>query len=743
MAQSASQVIIHFHITMCAILTYISVGCDPDAEAPETPAPVFAARALKSAFFGTPGFPQDDTLYGVDKEDIRGARTDRPIDIFSTSPTKPTGILMTPGAGATRRKTVSFGSEVVDREGRGGSEKIINRAATPGKPSSLETSTRDKLSQPIRKTPLLKTLEDSRDIDSAFKERNQLSTAHSTLPYPSLVKEKETARSKVNTKEAKKARAKDDNLFKQFTSDADNDGDFTVDMNDPRSMSGKFWKSEFQRYHDEAQEQMTNLVRYKQLAKSYAKKKDAEALDLAEKLKEEQSKVATMENNISELMRQISEAGKVDGDASPEMMRDLARQTALAFQYRVQVEEFRKAVEGDGTLAAALPKADSKITKDDPTDVKGLREELEKARQALSSMEKTASKLREENNKLSQDLLHSDLRFEKHTESCEKRLKLAEEQRHKKDERLQSLQKEYDHIKQTAKNNRREAERLLRQRHDQVVGLKKEIASLKTAQTTVQELQQSLDDKATEHDRTVEGYKTEIALLKEGIALFTSTDSYKNGLEYDHLDLFRTTNNSVEKPALPGAIPVSSHSLARPSKTVITSKPTHSETSAKALGRRSSYAALSEITNYATSEKLAFQKSGKVEYTPLAKRFSDPSLNSSQLDLTPAEPSLPLLPHTRKSHESRCTVSPRPKMFNIPSSPPKATIARSRTVDQPKLSNDVSASRHMVNSSRLSSIGGSKKSFLPPDRVAAAKARLAAKNAEKKRARAMGADSFR
>ncbi|KAM3080982.1 hypothetical protein ACMFMG_004941 [Clarireedia jacksonii] len=716
-------------------------GSEPDAEAPETPAPVFAARALKSAFFGTPGLPQDDTLYGIDKEDVRGGRIDRPIDIFSTSPTKPTGILMTPGAGATRRKTVSFGSEVVDREGRGGSQKIINRAATPAKPSSLETSTKDKLSRPIRKTPLLKTLEDSRDIDSAYKERNQLPTA---LPNSSLVKEKEIVRSNASTREAKKARANNDNIFTQPTSDVDNDGDVTVDINDPRSMSGKFWKSEFQKYHDEAQDQMKQLVRYKQLAKSYAKKKDAEALDLAEKLKEEQSKVATMENNISELILQISKAGKVDGDAAPEMMRDLARRTALAFQYRLQVEEFRKAVEGDGTFPAALPKSDSKIMKDDPSDVKGLREELEKARQALCGMEKTTSKLREENNKLSQDLLHSDLRFQKHMESCEKRLKSAEEQRHTKDERLQSLQKDYDHIKQTAKNKRREAEHLLRKRHDQVVGLKKEIASLKTANAAVQELQQSLDDKTTEHEQIVDGYKREIALLKEGIALFINTDAYKNGTDYDHLDLFGTTSNSAERTALPNTIPVSSHSLVRPSKTVISSKPTHSEASTRAPRRRSSYAALSEITNHATSEKFAFQKSGKVEHTPLAKRFSDPSLNSSELDLTAAELSLPLLPPTRTSRENKCTVSPRPKIFNIPSSPPKATIARSRTVDQPKLSNDFSAPRHTMASDRLSSIGGSKRCALPPDRAAAARARLAAKNAEKmRRARSTGADSFR
>ncbi|RAL67468.1 hypothetical protein DID88_008223 [Monilinia fructigena] len=705
-------------------------GADPDIDAPETPAPVFAARALKSAFFGTPGLPQDDTLYGIEKEeDLRTGRDSRPSQYLSGSPTKPPGILMTPGTAGTRRKTVSFGSDVDDNEGKDRPQKIVGRAATPGKALNPRNFQKEELSQPSRKTSLLKTLEDSRGSDSAFKKRNQFSTTSSTLLNTEVVKEKDIASSN-DTKESRRSRSKGVELSKELDSDAD----VTVDINDPRSQSGKFWKSEFQKYHDEAQTQMKKLVEYKQLAKSYAKKKDAEALDLAEKLKEEQAKVAAMENNITELMSQIAAEGKVSGDTSPELMRELARQTALAFQYRVQVEEFRKAMEGDGSLAAAVPKPESRNTKNESREITSLQNELNQALQALATADRTVSRLQGENSKLSQDLLHSDLRFEKHTESWEKRLKLAEEQRHKKDERFQALQKDYDHIKKTAKNSRRDAEHLLRKRHDQVVELKKEIASLKGAHSTATYLQQALDNKSIEYDTMVARYEKEIARLRE--AVYGSI--YEDGTELG-FDLFRTRSHPIEKTqTFASNIPVLSNSIARPSKAVASSKPTHFEAPPEDT-QRSSHAALSEITNFAKTEQFAFQKSKKVDYTPLAKRFADLSLDSSNIDLQTEDPSLPLL-RTRTSHE-RCLASPRPKIFNIPSSPPKATVSRSRATNPLKSNNERAASHPItIASSRRSSPS---KCALPPDRVAAAKARLAQKNAEKKRAQALGADSIR
>ena len=137
--------------------------------------------------------------------------------------------------------------------------------------------------------------------------------------------------------------------MQEFMTGEQFDGDMTMDLNEPHSQSGIYWKSEFEQYHSEAQSEMKKLMKYKNLAKSYAKRKDAEALDLAEKLKEEQRRVVSMEDKISKLSSQISISG-LEGqeDNSPVMIRELARQTALAVQYRAQVEEFRAALE-EGT----------------------------------------------------------------------------------------------------------------------------------------------------------------------------------------------------------------------------------------------------------------------------------------------------------------------------------------------------------------------------------------------------------
>jgi hypothetical protein len=124
----------------------------------------------------------------------------------------------------------------------------------------------------------------------------------------------------------------------------------TVDLNEPHSQSGKFWKSNFEQYHEDAKAEMAKLFKYKQLAKSYAKLKDVQSINLEEKLKEEQRKVLSMEDQISKLTAQIATASK-DGTGveSPELTKELARQTATAIQYRAQVEEFRLALEGPKT----------------------------------------------------------------------------------------------------------------------------------------------------------------------------------------------------------------------------------------------------------------------------------------------------------------------------------------------------------------------------------------------------------
>jgi len=261
-----------------------------DAETPDTPAPVFAVRALKSAVWGTPARPEDETVYELEKEkqeENKSSNELRLTGIGSISPTKPTGILLTPGIGAARRKNVVFGTEVVDNEGKSAARKAVLRQAV-NSGSSLESSSR-----PRTKTSLTRTLENSRQRKARNPEseslhsRPQESTLLVDMAKDSQTKEipMEPQQKLTTDKKSKQKR------MQQLATSTDNDGDMTMDLNEPHSQSGKYWKSEFETYQCEMKEQMEKLLKYKQLAKSYAKKKDAEASELSTKLQEEQRRV--------------------------------------------------------------------------------------------------------------------------------------------------------------------------------------------------------------------------------------------------------------------------------------------------------------------------------------------------------------------------------------------------------------------------------------------------------------------
>jgi hypothetical protein len=162
-----------------------------------------------------------------------------------------------------------------------------------------------------------------------------------------------------------------------------------------------------------------------------------------------------------------------------------------------------------------------------------------------------------------------------------------------------------------------------------------------------------------------------------------------------------------------------------------------------ALEHRSSHSALSEITNNASKERLAFQKSDLVQFTPLADRFSSMSLEKPNLELPSPEPSLLHVP-SRAIHDKICQASPRPSMFNIASSPPKPAMVRSRDneLSRKRSQGDLTGRRYAhVSSSRPSRLENSRaRVILPPERAAAAKSRLEQRNTEKKRAQAIEAE---
>lgn len=240
-------------------------------EAPDTPAHQFAVNAFKHAIFGTPA-PHDATkaskrLDKNTKTDLKSAKAvhlpqlkqDGPP--LSLSPSKqPGGVLRTPGTASKGRKTVSFGSHVVDNEGkRGNTGKSGIPNDCPGKFPS----------------PWTPGIELKLDTGSDKRPRTKLTEA--------LL----DARTTKQPTPGQKPKARDDS-------------DITIDLGAPRSESGRYWKEQYESYAEKSEKEMKKVIAKQQLAKKFAMKKDGEVTELATKLEQERRKSRQREGDLEQ-----------------------------------------------------------------------------------------------------------------------------------------------------------------------------------------------------------------------------------------------------------------------------------------------------------------------------------------------------------------------------------------------------------------------------------------------------------
>ncbi|KAK2040474.1 hypothetical protein LZ31DRAFT_504289 [Colletotrichum somersetense] len=437
-------------------------------EQPDTPAPVFAARALKSAIFGTPARQDDDNT-----ANMAHRRDADDSDAESRTPLKPQGILLTPGTGTSRRKRVSFGHDVLDnkkfdnKKGRGkeNDERL-------GKfPESFTDSGGDSAS---KRTKLTEAMENARRNKGTANPRERSQTCANGTRGDDAEDEWEEEEDEQCTQ------------------------DVTIDLNEPHSRSGKYWKSEFEQYHQDARAEMEKLLKYKQLAKSYAKMKDAEAIDLNAKLKEEQEKVAQMEKKISEMAAQIA-SKRASGEErdNPQLMKDLAKQTAVAVEYKTQVKELEALLgdrdgdedEGDGARSrrrrqAASPRTHKALLETQRELRKAraqikengqLREEVERLKSDLLFAEQRASKLAEENKRLAEQQPSQN----KEPASSSKEVEELKEATRQKDEELRKLKSDFEAYRTDAEATQEDTRHILEKATDKINELKREIKTLK------------------------------------------------------------------------------------------------------------------------------------------------------------------------------------------------------------------------------------------------------------------------
>ncbi|KAL8326640.1 hypothetical protein RB597_003106 [Gaeumannomyces tritici] len=491
---------------------------DTLVDQPDTPAPVFAARALKSALFGTPA---PATRSEKPKKQPQQQQSANAPALGTPAKQRPQSILLTPGVGTARRKRVSFGNDVAPADGKNGSKSGLpddcpGKFPSPWVAPAQADDGEDSTAARRPRTSLTEKLENSRK----FKPQPRQQDADGDRTKPS-----QAASIFTSTKDTAEERASD--LAEAIWEDnddqpeaSDRERDVTVDLNEPCSGSGRFWKGEYTRYHDEARAEMEKLVRYKNLAKSYAKIKDGEALELNKRLHEEQAKVAAMETQVAELTRRIAKShmngaggGADDGGDQAEILRDLTRQATLATQYRTQVKELEAIIkEGQAAAAAGSPEPET------PRRRNGSRVVSPRSNQALIESQRQLKRAREQVREL--EGLKSDLRaVERRVDEMQSakeraeaeldeskakakdaaaKLAVVEDRARRKTEALEQLQEDHSKLREESRKVAREAKAELRAKNEEIARLKKALESNKTDSIPVaQEPSEQSDDVLT------------------------------------------------------------------------------------------------------------------------------------------------------------------------------------------------------------------------------------------------------
>lgn len=706
-------------------------------EPPETPAPLFAVRAFKSALFGTPRIYQDfdsatplpktpdhkagkkhhDTRIGNAKNDKLGQRLAeehvyKPRVASIMSPAK--GILVTPGTATTRRKNVSFGGLALDKKGN---DKIEKKESNDGD-SSLDSDTSNPLvTDPLawnqyRQTTLTKALYKAKTGSSQDHWEDHTDreiTEDEFLP----VKSNDDSNANIGSRE---------NLTDLVT-------DTTIDLDQPFSRSGKHWKAEFERYHKKSDREMKKIIKHGQNVRSYAARKDSEASDLGEKLRLELSKVAAMEAKVSKLAAQLAgtRAHGSNDSVQAEMVNDLAKQTALAVRYKQKADRYRAAL---SKKTAAATSAEDGVKATLPQSV-GL------------------SAFQEGNSKQAPEMVSLQMELEKYREST----KLAEEKANKLEAENLELRKTLARVKEeasTCETERRAREAKLK-RNEASLKDTKEDCNTRLNQITskhqklLQEMHLEKDGPGKTENPVMKLSENRKRLTKPNLA--NSVGASNATLAGEILETFGPVHEIKSQDSHVDIWTLSVQENQR------TKKPARNEISSPTNAKVSSV--LREITQNLTPDR----KSG----TPLPPSHALPSTDSNTPSRHPGTYAPPddkphlhelgsekhsifLAPQpinssaAKRMRERRSTIiSPRPSMFNIAPSPPKPVSNPNLADSKPHTTHATSKPAHTHPTSQVSAApsrpstlaGVRKQPALPPDRIAAARARLREKNLEK------------
>jgi myosin heavy subunit len=315
--------------------------------------------------------------------------------------------------------------------------------------------------------------------------------------------------------------------------------DVTVDLNEPHSESGKYWKAEWARYREEAKSDIEQLVKYKANAKSFAAKKDTEASQLSQKLKEEQAKVTEMEGKIADMAAKLASSEKHGTDKDrASLTKDLARQNTLIAEYRDRVKDLETRLKEAPSQSNSIRSSHQRIDTSPRTEQNLLEvsRELRKARSELRQLDR----LRDEVKRLKSNLATSRERVatleaqasagefaeSSRIRNLEKELHEAKEESQQKDIEIRKLKKDYEALKRDAKSRTAEAMQVLQGKNAKIEELEKKLEDLRAANASSP--RKNLDAAIAEHNWITQD-------LKSGIEALSKPSKYeKAGLINQH-----------------------------------------------------------------------------------------------------------------------------------------------------------------------------------------------------------------
>ena len=350
-----------------------------------------------------------------------------------TSPTK--GILLTPGTGAARRKTVSFGKLVLEdnpqlsNPGNGNHDSGTSQASM-SKKQSKGTAEDQRTQANLRRTLFV----DAQKISVETREKS--SDSDPTVGVLAEV-------------ESQQCDHRSEGIAEEVT-------DITIDLKQPRSKSGQHWKREYQRDHEASKREMRKLIQHNQVTKSYAAKKDRETTSLSAKLQKALQRVDEMESRVSELAAQLADKQTKDNPSpSGALLSELATQTAQVLRCKQKAQRYQQAIARTSLESAAtnehgradIPKQarseeQQLVTAHTNTDA----DDLVKLQEVAASAGIKVAELERENEALKSTLA----RVKQEMKGYEIRHQAREERRKRKDEKAEAQ-------KQTLKKQLRQA----------------------------------------------------------------------------------------------------------------------------------------------------------------------------------------------------------------------------------------------------------------------------------------------